>query len=43
MSYNSHMNKKKITIINTGIRGIYLEYLLEDEYKIIIYERVLYE
>lgn len=36
MSYNNNMNKKKITIIGAGISGLYLAYLIEDKYDIII-------
>ncbi|CAI6154376.1 MAG: hypothetical protein SPLUMA2_SPLUMAMAG2_00474 [uncultured Sulfurimonas sp.] len=38
MGYNSHMNKKKITIIGAGISGLYLGYLLKDTYDITILE-----
>ncbi len=38
MGYNSHMDKKKITIIGAGISGLYLGYLLEDKYDITILE-----
>ncbi len=38
MSYNSHMNKNKITIIGAGVSGLYLAYLLEDKFDIIILE-----